>query len=351
MNEKILTQQAPHVRQSETVGTIMQDMIIALVPLYILAVFYYGPRALVMGLWSVLCTLLCSFACSLLLKRKVTMVDLTPVVTGLIIPLMMPATIPYYVIAFADIIAIMVVKFPFGGTGENLFNPAAVGFASVALAWPQLLFTYPEVFSDISVFGENAVKMSAGPSYSLSIGAVPDADLLDIMLGNAPGPMGMTNVLVVMACGIFIIARNATSWRIPTFFLAVYGLLNLIFRRIAAPLFVSAAYEMFSGMIIFGAFFMLTEPVTTPKRDTAKCIYATISAIVVFFFHRFGGFEDGFVFALIIMNVFSPIIDVFCETVMHAYRQRNVSKVVIKLKKKPSEDGIAQVSGKEADGE
>lgn len=351
MNENLLIQQAPHVRQSETVKTIMRDMIFALLPLYFMAFFYYGVRAFALGIFSVFCTTLCNMVCSLILGRKVTMVDLTPTVTGMILPLMMPATIPYYVVAIADMVAILIVKFPFGGTGENLFNPAAVGFASVALAWPQLLFTYPAVSSKLFVFEENIVKMAPSPSYSLSIGAVPDATLLDILLGNTPGPMGVTNILLVTACGLYIIARKATSWRIPTFFLSVYTILNMLFVRIAAPFYEAMAYETFSGMIVFGAFFMLTEPVTGPKRDTAKCIYAAASAITVFLFHRFGGFEDGFVFALIIMNVFSPLIDLLCENVMHAYRLKNVTKIVLKPKKKTGKNpDSVSVSGK-GDGE
>ena len=138
MREKLMFQNAPHVRQSESVLTIMTDVVIALVPLYIMSFFYYGVRALVLGLCGVASCLVFSAVGSLVSKERPNIRDLTSAITGLIIPLLMPADVPYYVILAACAVAILVVKLPFGGTGYNLFNPAAVGFASVALCWPEL---------------------------------------------------------------------------------------------------------------------------------------------------------------------------------------------------------------------
>ena len=136
MRENLMRQAAPHVRQSESVLTMMTDVVIALLPLYLMSFFYYGARAIVLGLFGVICCAGFSAASTLIIGNKVNFRDLTPAITGLIIPLLMPADVPYYVIAAASAIAILVVKFPFGGTGNNLFNPAAVGYAAVAICWP-----------------------------------------------------------------------------------------------------------------------------------------------------------------------------------------------------------------------
>ncbi len=322
MKDRLMFQNAPHVRQSESVITMMADVILALLPVYLMCFFYYGTRSLVLGLCGAF--FCCAFSAigSLLLHEK-PVPDLTPVITGLIIPLLMPADIPYYILISACAVAIMVVKLPFGGTGSNLFNPAAVGFASVAICWPELVFRYPATMQNIEVFGETTAKFAQSPAYSLSLGAVPDYNVLDMLLGSAPGPMGATNILIVVACGIFLIIKKAVNWITPVSFLVPYAILCLLFPRIGGSAFDALCFELFSGTIVFGAFFMLTEPVTSPKRDFGKFMAGISSAVVVFLFRYFGGFEMGFASALIVMNVFSPLFDAACENVLHVLRHRD----------------------------
>lgn len=329
MKEKLMFQNAPHVRQSESVVTMMTDVIVALLPIYLMAFFYHGARSLVLGLCGALCCSVLSVLGALLLREK-PVPDLTPIITGLIIPLLLPADIPYYVVISACAVAIFVVKIPFGGTGSNLFNPAAVGFASVAICWPELVFRYPATMQAIEIFGESTAKIAQSPAYSLSLGAVPDYNILDMLLGSAPGPMGATNILVVAACGIFLIVKKAINWITPVSFIVPYALLCLLFPRIGGSPFEALCYELFSGTVVFGAFFMLTEPVTSPKRDFGKLMAGISSAIVVFLFRYFGGFEMGFASALIVMNVFSPIYDAICENVLHVSRHKESFAALIK---------------------
>ena len=322
MKDRLMFQNAPHVRQSESVVTIMSGVLFALLPIYLMSMFYYGARSLVLGICGAF--FCCAFSAigSLLLHEK-PVPDLTPIITGLIIPLLMPADIPYYVVISACAVAIFVVKLPFGGTGSNLFNPAAVGFASVAICWPELVFRYPATMQAIEIFGESTAKIAQSPAYSLSFGAVPDYNVLDMLLGSAPGPMGATNILVVAACGIFLIVKKAVNWITPVSFLVPYALLCLAFPRISCSSFDALCFELFSGTIIFGAFFMLTEPVTSPKHDFGKLLAGISSAIVVFLFRYFGEFEIGFASALIVMNVFSPVFDTVCENILHAFRHKD----------------------------
>ena len=348
MNEKLMLQNAPHVRQSGSVATMMTDVVIALLPIYFMSFFYHGARSLVLGLFGVLCCSVFSLIGSFVLKER-PVPDLTPAITGLIIPLLMPADIPYYVVAAACAVAILVVKLPFGGTGNNLFNPAAVGFASVAICWPKLVFSYPATMQAIEIFGESTVKTAQSPAYSLAIGAVPEQGVLDMLLGSAPGPMGATNILVVVACGIFLVVRKAVNWISPVAFLVPYSALCVLFPRVSASAFDALCYELFSGMLIFGAFFMLTEPVTSPKRDFGKFLAGISSAIVVFLFRYFGEFEMGFASALILMNVFSPIFDAVCEDFLHVYRHKGELFASLKaykeqLKKKKQAEVPANVA-------
>ncbi len=337
MKEKLMYQNAPHVRQSESVTTMMADVIIALLPIYFMSCFYHGMRSAVLGIFSVFCCVVLSLLGALILREKIVF-DLTPVITGLIIPLLLPADIPYYIVLCAAAVAIFVVKIPFGGTGNNLFNPAAVGFASVAICWPELIFRYPVTMKTLEIFGESTVNTVQSPAYSLALGAVPDYDVLDMLLGTAPGPMGATNILVVIACGLYLIVRKSVNWMTPVFFLGTYSAICLLFPRITASPFDALCYELFSGTIIFGAFFMLSEPVTSPKRDFGKIMAAVLSAIAVFLFRYFGEFEMGFASALILMNVFSSFYDQICESVLHVYRHKDSLIKAYKLKKEKTEE-------------
>lgn len=325
MNENLIKQSAPHVRQTATVGSIMLDVILALMPIYLVCVFYYGIRAFVLGAVGVLSCCAFSAIGAFASRREPDFSDFTPIITGMMIPLLMPADIDYYVVVAASAVAILVVKFPFGGTANNMFNPAAVGFASVALCWPQKIFTYPSLSESLEVFGENTAKSAQSAAYSLSIGAAPDDGILNLVIGYTPGPMGAVNIAVIVACGLFLIIRRAANWRTPAFFLATYSLLSLIFVRVSLGRVEAMLYEVFSGMAVFGAFFMLTEPVTSPKGDFSKIVAAIVSGTVAFLFRRFGGFEDGFVFALILMNVFSPFVDDISEVYLHLYRNGKLS--------------------------
>ncbi|MBQ5896873.1 MAG: RnfABCDGE type electron transport complex subunit D, partial [Oscillospiraceae bacterium] len=183
-----------------------------------------------------------------------------------------------------------------------------------------------------------------------------------LLLGSAPGPMGATNILVVVACGIFLIVKKAINWIEPVSFILPYSVLCLLFPRIGGSPLEALCYELFSGALIFGAFFMLTEPVTSPKRDFGKLMAGVSSAVVVFLFRYFGKFEMGFASALILMNVFSPIFDSVCENVLHVLRHtdnisasikaeiaakkaaKTVSEPVVRPVKKTEEAEIAEVS-------
>lgn len=347
MTEKLMFQNAPHVRQSESVKTMMADVVIALLPIYIMGFFYYGFRALMLGFCGVISCVGFAALGSLVLREKFTL-DLTPVITGLIIPLLMPADIRYFVIVAACAVAIFVVKVPFGGTGNNLFNPAAVGFASAAICWPGLVFKYPAPIQTLELFGESTAKIAQSPAYSLALGAVPEYEVLDMVLGNVPGPMGATNIFVVAACGIFLIIRKAVNWITPASFILPYAALSALFPRIEASSFDSLCYELFSGAVVFGAFFMLSEPVTSPKRDFGKFLAGITSAVAVFLFRYFGGFEMGFASALIVMNVFSPVFDEICEEILRIYRHKGSlikafknKKAEISAKKETAENSAA----------
>jgi len=303
----------------------MGDAVLALLPLYALALYFYGVRSLVNMALSVLVCLISDWLCQRLAGRKQGLADLSPIVTGMLIPLMLPASIGYPVIVMADLFAILVIKHPFGGLGQNLFNPAAGGIAFVAITWPQQVFSYPNPLEYPPLLGE-VTRLANSPASRLKLGTAPSQEFLDLLIGDAAGPMGTTHILVLLACLLFLIARKAVSGRAVLAFLASSGLFAFLFPRIGGDRLQSIWCELLSGALLFGAIFLLGDPTTSPKRESSKVIYAAVAGVVTMLFRYFGVFEEGIFFAVLLMNAFVWPIDMKVEEYHSKQRRKRLEK-------------------------
>ena len=306
---QLIQRNAPHIRHSDNPKTLMGDMILALLPLYVIGVCFYGIRVLVTMAFSVLGCWLCDMLCSLLRCRFFNFRDLSGIVTGLIIPLMMPASVPFYVVLVSGVFAIAVVKHPFGGTGENLFNPAAAGMAFAAACWPQKVFAYPLPFTTLPLWNTEGVLTAPSTAYILKVGGLPSADLGDMLLGLVAGPVGAASILVLLACLVYLAVRRTIPLVQPVCFLAAVALMAFAFPRADISRVHSVIYEMMSGTLVFGAVFMLGDPVTSPKRPASRALYGFVAGVVTMLFRHFGTYDHGFAFALLIMNALAEEFD------------------------------------------
>lgn len=347
---KLYQYPAPHIRYPESNQTMMSDVLLLLALLTIPAYLFYGPRTLVICLVSVSCAAASDCACVMLRGHRPNVRDLSPVVTGMITALMMPASIPYGVVACAAVFAIVVAKQPFGGAGGNLFNPAAAGVSFAAICWPQQMFLYPAPFSRLDVFGtfserlssfvyqsgagraamEVVVPLTQNPSFVLKSGRTPTNSIIDMALGNYPGPMGATNILVILACLVYLILRRGVRWHLPVSFLGACAAIAFIFPRVNAERLTSVCYELMSGALLFGAVFMMSDPVTSPKRDSSLAIYGVFAGVCTMLFRYFGGFEESIAFTVLFANAFVPIIDRYNEYLQHWIRRRRFEARKIK---------------------
>ncbi len=318
---KLKASYAPHIRYSENAQTLMDDTVIVLAVLYVMAFFYYGVVALHAGLVSILTCYLADCICTKLRGQKINFRDHSAIVTGMILPLLMPAGIHMVAIISAGLFAIVIAKQVFGGVGQNIFNPAAAGFAFTALCFPGQMFSYPMPFDRLPILTETASKLVRGPAYALKFGSIPTNDLVDMLLGNFAGPMGATNILVILACLLFLIFRKTVRWQLPVSFLGTAALYAFFFPRISLSPLQSVAYELMSGMVLFVGVFVITDPVTSPKRDSSKLLYGIVAGLMAMLFRQYGGFEDSSIFAVLLMNAFAPLIDLISEYIHKAVRK------------------------------
>lgn len=287
----------------------MGDVVIALLPLYFIAAVYYGLRVVLLGLTGLVTCILANLFSRLITGKIREPLDFSAAVTGLILPLLLPAAVPYRLVVIACLFAILVVKLPFGGVGNNPFNPAAAGFAFAAFCWPQLVFRYPVPLEKLPLWGDATVNLVESPAFSLMNGAVPGVENLELVLGYFAGPMGATNVLILVFCFLYLLIRRTVSWRMTAPFLLSAALFAFFFPRVDVAPYYSVLYELFSGVPVFGSIFILNDPVTTPKRPGAQVLYGIVTGVITMLFRYFGGFEVGLIFAVLVMNVFTPMID------------------------------------------
>lgn len=301
---------SPHIRTHTTTRAIMLDVCIALMPALIWGVYIYGWRALTVTLVSVIFAVLAEFAYEKLLGLPVTVLDFSAVVTGIILALNLPATVPLWLPAVGAVFAIVVVKQLFGGLGKNFMNPALT--ARVFLfAWPAFMNTFAAVGEKFSAFSIGApdVVASATTLSTLSEGAFPaNQSMFDAIIGYENGCIGEVSALLLAAGFVYMLVRRVVTWHIPVTYIGTVFVLTFIFPMGADPL-NFALWQIFSGGLFLGAIFMATDYATSPITNKGRIIYGIGCGALTVLIRYFGGYPEGVSFSILIMNLLVWYID------------------------------------------
>ena len=318
-NEK----RAPFVHHMARPVSLSLDAFIALVPLFLFSTVFFGSRPLLLAFLNMATAVLCeAFAC-LLLKRKPQIKDGTSLITALLITGMLSPTAPFWLGMVATAFAVLLVKMAFGGTGRNLFNPAAAGIAFITQCFPGLIFQYPESGFEVTnaLLFQN-VSVSPSPASSLQTGGTSSYLWYEFLLGQVPGSIATTAILVLCASMIFLFVRKSASPATTLSFLATCALIAIAFPRVEGTWYNSVLLELCSGYLIFGAIFLLNDPVTTPNHWLARLFFGIFAGILVMVFRHIGRFEEGLCFAVLLMNTLSTILDRQCWKLLHNPKRR-----------------------------
>ena len=296
---------SPHVRDSRTSGTVMFYVIAALLPAAIAGVYFHGIHALIVLLTSVLTAVVTEFIFDYIVKKPNTITDGSAVVTGLLLGLSLPASVPFYVPFLGSLFAILIVKCFFGGLGKNFINPALAARCFLLISFSQTVTTF-------KVDGISA----ATPLADLSSGSV--VNLTEMFYGASNGVIG-SSALALLIGGLALWALDIITWQIPVSVIVSFSLFMALFGGQGfAPGFIAA--HLFGGGLMMGAFFMATDYVTSPVTGTGQLIYGAMIGILGGLFRVLGSASDSFSYAIIISNLFVPIIDQFIVPKPYAYR-------------------------------
>lgn len=286
------------------------DVIIALLPLCFMAFYYYGGRSSLIILQCILASWVTDRLLSLLRPRKFIKADFSSVVTGMIVALLMPASVPYWLPISCCIFAIAVVKHPFGGFGNNPFNPAAAAVALAMVCFPGLMFKFPVPLDRIDFSSEVMVKLVDSSASILKLGGIPSLDEVEVLLGKQAGPMGVTNILVITACLIFLLVRKTVSICTVGPLVGVCALTAFLSpRAVAGTGFSSLFFELTSGSLLFCAVFVASDPVTSPNTRIGRVLFGALVGGLTMLLRQSGAYEEGILFAILLMNSLSGFFD------------------------------------------
>lgn len=295
MANKLIVTAAPHINSPDSTQKIMQRVCIAMVPTLIASVIIFGIQALILTAVTVAACVLFEYGYCKLMGREIPVDDFSAVVTGMLLAFNLPATLPWWMGVVGAFIAIVIVKQLFGGLGYNFANPAIVGRIALAMGFASKMASYPKPASAVDAFA------SATPLAAQAGGGVQT--YLTLLMGNHGGVLGETCALTILVGGIYLIATKVISPVIPVTYLGTVAVLSLVAGR-------DPIYQLLSGGLMLGAFFMATDYVTSPTTNKGKLVFGLGLGIVTCAIRFLGTMNEGVSFAILLMNLLVPYIDV-----------------------------------------
>lgn len=295
----------PHVRSKESIQSIMRDVIIALVPATAAGIYYFGINALILVIAAIASAVAFEAICQKVMKKPVTVSDLSAVVTGLLLAMNLPAAAPIWVAIVGSAFAIIFGKQLFGGLGQNFINPALAGRAF-------LLASYPTEMTTWSV--PNGLEVADAATYATPLAQLKaghlDASLGELILGQCGGTIGETCAIALIIGGVYLLYKHVISWKIPVIYIATVAILFGVIGRhgVRMPL-----QEIMAGGVMLGGIFMATDYASSPVTPKGQIIFAVGAGLITYLIRTFGGYPEGVSYSILIMNCCVPLIERFTE--------------------------------------
>ncbi|MBU0528205.1 RnfABCDGE type electron transport complex subunit D [bacterium] len=297
---------SPHLHTTKSVHKIMWSVIIALIPAMAMSFYYFGVRAGLMILTCVVATLSTELVMNFMKGEKITISDGSAIITGILLALTLPPTFRLSSAVLGAVVAISLGKHIFGGLGYNIFNPALLGRAFLQASFPVAMTTWSNPIT---------LKYSAIDAVSTAtpLGAFKFEKILtdysDLFFGNIGGSLGETSAIAILIGGIFLLILKNADWRIPLSFIGSVFLLGSIFWLFNPNQYPDPIFHLLSGGLLFGAFFMATDMVTSPITPKGGWIFGAGAGILVIIIRLFGGLPEGVMFSILLMNGVTPLIN------------------------------------------
>ena len=302
MEHQILTVSSPpHIYGSDTIARRMRCVLIALSPACALGIYYYGKSAFFTIAISVVSAVFAEALFQKTAGRKITINDLSAVITGLLLAFNLPPEVPFWLPVVGSFFAIIAVKQLFGGLGSNFVNPALAARAFLIASFPVHMnnWTMPDAVTSATYL----TMIKENPGFAPQV-----SDYAALLFGKIGGCIGETSALALIAGGLYLIYRNIINWRVPVFYIGSFAACAFIFGR-ESFFSCNVLFEVLSGGLMLGAFFMATDYATTPITPNGKIIMGVGCGFLTVIIRFYGGYPEGVSYSILIMNLFVPLID------------------------------------------
>lgn len=324
---KLIVSSSPHVYSDNSVKKLMYGVLIALLPTFFVSIYFFGLGAIIVTLASVLSAVAFEYLITkFMLKKEPTIIDGSAVLTGLLLAFNVPSNLPIWIIIIGAFVAIAIGKMSFGGLGTNPFNPALVGRVFLLISFPVQMTSWPKPSALSEKFlGYTDVTSGATPLGLLQEGrrngdsvekimqmeGMPD--YLDMFIGNMGGSFGEVTAVALLIGLAFMLIRKIITWHIPVSIIGTVIIFTGILWLADPVSFADPIFHLLTGGLLLGAFFMATDYVTSPMSNKGMLVYGAGIGLLTIVIRIFGSFPEGVSFAILIMNAFVPIINMYIK--------------------------------------
>lgn len=306
MNKWIVSS-SPHVHSGDSIQKNMLYVVIALLPAYLVALYYFGVGALAVSVIAIAsCIGFEAFIQRFVLKTKVSISDGSAALTGLLLAMNLPSNLPWWMVIIGSMAAIGLGKMCYGGLGNNLFNPALVGRVFLLISFPAAMTVWPvpEPFSMAYMDAQTAATPLSFMKFDQML-----PPILNTLIGNEGGSMGEVSAIALLLGGLFLIWKKVITWHIPVSILATVAVFTGIMHLVDPIAYENPLWHLCSGGLLLGAIFMATDYVTSPMTTHGQLIYGVGIGLITVIIRLWGSYPEGVSFAILLMNATTPLID------------------------------------------
>ena len=312
MENNLIVSPSPHIHGGDSISKNMYGVLIALVPAFLVSLYYFGLGALIVTATSVIACVLFEYLIQkFLMKKEPTVCDGSAILTGVLLAFNLPSNLPVWIILIGALAAIGIGKMSFGGLGNNIFNPALVGRVFLRISFPAQMTMWPEVgqltaYTDATTGATVLSLMNEG-----ALDKLPT--LVDMLLGKMGGSLGEVSALALLLGLVFILWKKIITWQIPVSILLTVFVFTGIMHLVNPVQYASPFVHLLSGGLMLGAIFMATDYVTSPMSKNGMLVYGVGIGILTTVIRLFGSYPEGMSFAILIMNAFTPLINSYIK--------------------------------------
>ena len=324
---------SPHVHANNSVKKIMYLVILALIPELIVSLVYFGLGALIVTLTAILSAVFFEwFIQKFMMKTKPTISDGSAIITGLLLAFNVPSNLPLWIVIIGSLVAIGIGKMTFGGLGNNIFNPALVGrvfllisFPVQMTSWPtpggQNITAYTDAVTGATPLGIIKEGVKNGESLSQLMNKIPD--YWNMLLGHMGGSLGEISAIALLLGGAFLIWKKIINWQIPTAILTTVIIFTGILHMADPEKYADPLFHLLTGGLMLGSLFMATDMVTSPMTPKGMVYYGIGIGFLVVVIRVWGAYPEGMSFAILIMNAFVPLINMYSKPKLYGEVKKN----------------------------